>query len=416
MLRPWWFPEFGPQDQKKFDAILEVITAVFQQYNYEHIWTPAVEPVEILKRGGDIVDKQVYGLYGLAQWSQDTKEYALHFDLTIPLARYILDRRQELSFPFKRFQMQPVWRGERTKRGRYKEFRQFDVDVVRPSEANMWVRYDIETVAVLDHAMQKVTDLFGLSINRVCKIAHIGVTKSWLNALSINDDNQMNAVLGLLDNYFKVDHEVFVQKLSDCVDENQKQAILDLIATKDTTILAWVDGYDDLQQILSWLTALGVKYEYDVCIVRGHSYYKGMVCEWFQADDMALGSLAGGGRYDKVTDFIDPKQSFSGVGTSLGRFVYLAIELMQHTATKESYLFVHFEETIHDILLLYRQFIAEGKIVELYPTGAKFGKQLDYANKKWISHAVILGEDELAQGVYKVKDLRTGEQTENKLY
>ena len=100
------------------------------------------------------------------------------------------------------------------------------------------MRYDVETVAVLDHAMQKVTDLFGLSINRVCKIAHIGVTKSWLYVLGIQEEDQMNTVLGLLDNYFKVDHEVFVQKLSDCVDENQKQAILDLIATKDTTILA----------------------------------------------------------------------------------------------------------------------------------------------------------------------------------
>lgn len=408
MLRPWWFPEFGPQDQKKFDAILGVITSVFEQYNYEHIWTPAVEPVDILRRGGDVVDKQVYGLYGLAQWPEDTKEYALHFDLTIPLARYILDHRQELTFPFKRYQMQPVWRGERTKRGRYKEFWQFDVDVVWPSEANIWVWYDIETVAVLDQAMQKVTDAFGLSIDRVCKIAHIGVTKSWLTSLWVVE--QQDIVLWLLDNYFKVEPWVFAQKLSEVVNATQKNAILDLIATKDSEKLAWCEGYTDLQQILAWLSALGINVEYDVCIVRWHNYYKGMVCEWFQKDDMALGSLAWWWRYDKVTDFIDPKQSFSGVGTSLGRFVYAAIDQMQSLTQWESYLFLHFEETLSNILSLYTTYIADWKTVELYPTAAKFGKQLEYADKKGIRYAIILWSDELGKSVYKVKDLVTGEE------
>jgi histidyl-tRNA synthetase len=408
MFRPWWFPEYWPQDQKKFDAILALISDVFQQYNYEHIWTPAVEPVEILKRGGDIVDKQVYGLYGLAQWSEDTKEYALHFDLTIPLARYILDHRQELSFPFKRYQMQPVRRGERTKRWRFKEFWQFDVDVVRPSASNVGVRYDIETVAVLDHAMQKVTDTFGISLDRVCKIAHIGVTKSWLSSLGVVSNQ--DAVLWLLDNYFKFEPAIFEEKLAEHVSNEQLQAVLMLIATKDTSVLIWCDGYEDLQNILSGLTALGVTYEYDVCIVRGHSYYKGMVCEWFQRDDIALGSLAGGGRYDNVTDFIDPKQSFSWVGTSLWRFVYAAIDQINTLSQTDSYLLLNFEETFEKIISLYTKFIADWKTVELYPTDAKFGKQLDYANKKWITHAVILWSDELARGIYKVKDLVTGDE------
>lgn len=408
MLRPWWFPEFTPQDQKKFDAILAIVTSVFEQYTYEHIWTPAVEPVEIIKRGGDIVDKQVYGLYGLAQWPEDTKEFALHFDLTIPLARYILDHRQELSFPFKRYQMQPVRRGERTKRGRYKEFWQFDVDVVRPSDANVGVRYDIETVAVLDRAMQQVIDTFDLKIDRVCKISHIGLTKSRLSSLGITD--AQNTILGMLDNYFKVDPKSFVEKLTELTTPAQKEAILDIITTKDITKLAWCAGYDDLQAILAWLQALGVPYEYEVCIVRGHSYYRWMVCERFQRDDVALWSLAGGGRYDKVTDFIDPKQSFSGVGTSLGRFVYLAIERMSLKKETESYFFVHFTETLDQILALYNQFVRAWKKVDLYPNAAKFGKQLEYADKKGMRYAVIMGETELKQCIYKVKDLMTGEE------
>jgi len=411
MLRPWWFPEFSPQQQATFDAVLDIITVVFKQYRYEHIWTPAVEPVEILKRGGDIVDKQVYGLYGLAQWVQDTKEYALHFDLTIPLARYILDHRQEISFPFKRFQMQPVWRGERTKRWRYKEFWQFDVDVVRPSETKIWVWYDIETVAVLDTAMQKVIEAFDLDIKRTLKIAHIGVTKSRLKNLGVWEDG-MDQVLWLLDNYFKFERKDFETKLESVVEKQICTNIYALIDTKDISLLTTCDGYTDLENILQWLRQFWVNYEYDVCIVRGHSYYKWMVCERFQTDDIALWSLAAGWRYDNVTDFIDPKQSFSGVGTSLGRFVYLAIEKIVQLPVEESYLFLNFEETFDQIVVLYKQFLEAWKCAELYPIPAKFGKQLDYANKKWITHAIILWGDELEKWIYKRKDLRSGEEDE----
>ena len=135
-----------------------------------------------------------------------------------------------------------------------------------------------------------------------------------------------------------------------------------------------------------------------------------MVCERFQRDDVALWSLAAWGRYDKVTDFIDPKQSFSGVGTSLGRFVYLAIERMSLKKETESYFFVHFAETLDQILALYNQFVRAWKKVDLYPTAAKFGKQLEYADKKGIRYAVIMGETELKQCIYKVKDLMTGEE------
>ena len=410
MLRPWWFPEFSPQEQKTFDTVLAVLTQVFQQYNYEHIRTPAVEPVEILKRGGDIVDKQVYGLYGLAQWPEDTKDYALHFDLTIPLARYILDHRQELTFPFKRFQMQPVRRGERTKRWRYKEFRQFDVDVVWPSEAPIGTWYDTETVAVLDKAMQKVTETFDLDITRVLKISHIWLTKSRLTTIWISDQQVLDQVLNLLDAYFKLERKVFEQQLDVLVTKEIKQQIIELIETKNTHMLVGCEGYDDLMDIFAWLSTLGVSYEYDVCIVRGHSYYRWMVCEWFQTDDIALWSLAAWGRYDHVTDFIDPKQSFSGVGTSLGRFIYLAIEKIGVLSKGESYLFVNFEDTYQERLRLYTKFIAEGKTVEWYPTAAKFWKQLDYANKKGITHAVVLWGDESKNNTYIIKDLETGKQ------
>lgn len=417
MYRPWWFPEYSPREQKVFDAIVDTIAWVFRQHNYDHIWTPAVESVDILSRGGDIFDKQVYGLYGLAQVSQgeeDYKDYALHFDLTIPLARYVLDHRNDLVFPFRRYQMQPVWRGERTKRGRYKEFRQFDIDAVWPVESNVGVWYDIETIAVMDKAMQAVCDQFAITIDRIVKISHVGVIKAWLRSLNI-DESQMTAILWLLDDYFKLWRESFLTKLVETIGEQKASPIIALIDTKDTNVLADIPWYDDLSAIMQWLDALGTPYEYDVCIVRGHSYYKGMVCERFEKSDVALGSLAAGGRYDQITDFIDPKQSFSGVGTSLGRFVYSALEKIGSLAGQESYMLANFTETWKDTLALYTQLTASGKICELYPTAAKLGKQIEYASKKWCTHVVILWPGEKEKWIYIVKNLQTGEQRDEKL-
>lgn len=415
MYRPWWFPEFNPQQQYTFDKIIEILTHIFQQHNFSHIWTPAVEPIEILKKGWDVVDKQVFGLYWLAQWVEDVKDYALHFDLTVPLARYILDHRQDLTFPFKRFQMQPVWRGERTQRGRFKEFWQFDVDVIWPSASNVWVWYDIETVAVLSKAMDAVCNKFNVKMDRVLKISHLGLTKSFLQSFDL-DPESLDKILGLLDGYFKITPEAFAEKLNAIAPKEVSEKIYKLIESKDHSMLSAYNWYADLKAILDGLKQLGVPYEYDICIVRWHNYYKGMVCEWFEKTDIAVGSLAAGGRYDNITDFIDPKQSFSWVGTSLGRFVYLAVERITDVERPDSYLFVNFEETYEDVLKLYNSFLADGKVCDMYPTAAKIGKQLEYANKKWISHVVILGPWEKDQWIYKIKNLVSGEENEISLW
>lgn len=414
MYRPGWFPEFNPEQQYVFDKIIATVTKVFEQYNFSHIWTPAVEPVEILKKGGDVVDKQVFGLFGLAQWVEDVKDYALHFDLTIPLARYILDHQQDITFPFKRYQMQPVWRGERTKRGRFKEFWQFDVDVVWPSKTDVGVWYDIETVAVMDKAMHAVCQEYDLPIDFIVKISHLGLTKSFLQSFSL-DEEVLDAVLSLLDGYYKIEHELFVEKLRALVSDELVSKIELLIEKKDISLMKEYEHFADMQEILQWLEKLGVSYEYDICIVRGHNYYKGMVCERFEKGDVAFGSLAAGGRYDNITDFIDKKHSFSGVGTSLGRFVYLAVEKLQNLKREDSYMFVNFAETYDDILGLYAKFLATGKRCEIYPTAAKLGKQFEYADKRGITHVVILGEWEKEAGSFKIKDLASGEESEQNM-
>ena len=131
VLRPGWFPEYSPAEQLVFDDIKKIIEANYSQYGFAHIETPAVETTSVLlAKNGEDAGKQIFWLYGLAQGNEDTKDYALHFDLTVPFARYILDRENDITFPFKRYQIQPVRRGERSQRGRFKEFWQSDIDVI----------------------------------------------------------------------------------------------------------------------------------------------------------------------------------------------------------------------------------------------------------------------------------------------
>ncbi len=412
MFRPGGFPEYNPQEQKIFDTIIHILQHTFEQSNYQHIRTPAVEPVDILMRGWDIADKQVYGLFGLAQWPQDVKDYALHFDLTIPLARYVLDHRHELTFPFRRYQIQPVWRGERTKRWRFKEFWQCDIDAVRPSIQDVWVRYDIESVAILSQAMKAVSEQLNIQIDSVLKISHLAVTKAFLEYEWVWEEN-IPKILSLLDNYFKITPEEFWQKTQPLMSTSVYKKLEQIITTHDYTLLSHIPWYSQLEAIMNWLKVLWIDTEYDICIVRGHNYYKGMVCERFERNDIALGSLAGGGRYDQITDFIDRKQSFSWVWTSLWRFIPLAIQRViesQQIQQSETYLFAHFDDTREHTIWLYQKFIQAGKICECYPTATKLWKQFEYADKKWISHVVIYGSQEVETKSFIIKNLATWEQ------
>jgi len=411
MYRPWWFPEFTPKEQRIFDAVLNIATETFEQHSYQHIWTPAVEPVEILKKGWDIIDKQVFGLFWLAQWVEDVKDYALHFDLTVPLARYVLDHRNDLTFPFSRYQMQPVWRWERTKRWRFKEFWQMDIDTIWPSDMNVGVWYDIQSVYVMDMVMQKVLQHFHVAMNTIAKVSHLLVTKNYLVSLWLNEE-QMNVALKVLDNYFKRSHEEAIAELSETIPADTVAQIEHIIKTKDYTKLATVEWYEQLAEIITKLSLLGVKAEYDICIVRWHNYYNGMVVEWFDTEEVAYGSLAAGGRYNNLTDFIDAKQSFSWVGTSLWRFAYSLVEKVKETNTSESYLFINFSETIDEITSLYRQFIAAGKRCELYPTAAKLGKQFEYADRVGADYSIVYGPWEKEKWRFIIKNMKTGESAE----
>jgi histidyl-tRNA synthetase len=414
MLRPGWFPEYSPSEQKIFDNFTDTLRKHFSQRNYTHIHTPAVEPVDILSRGWDIFDKQVFGLYGLAQVTQgeeDYKDYALHFDLTIPFARYVLDHMNELTFPFKRYQMQPVRRGERQKRWRYKEFRQFDIDTIWRSESNPWIRYDAESVIVMSKALQEIFANNNIDKNIIVKISNIRLIKSLLSSRNV-DDTVSKQVFKILDDRYKRTPEANTTMLHEYLTPDQALFIQQVIEVQNLDMLIEYDGYEELKQIGDYLTSFGVQREFALPIVRWHGYYTGMVAEFFIAEDIELWAIAGGGRYEKLTDFIDSKHSFSGVGISVSNRLMEIIlsDAKANIDQSESYFFLNFESTQNDILWLYQRFLSEWKTCEYYPTPAKFGKQLEYADKKWITHAIILWDGEKEQGIYIVKDMKTGEQ------
>lgn len=429
VLRPGWFPEYSPAEQLVFDQVKKIIEDNYSQYGFAHIQTPAVEANNVLlSKNGEDAGKQIFGLYGLAQGKDDTKEYSLHFDLTVPFARYVLDREQELTFPFKRYQNQPVRRGERSQRGRFKELRQSDIDVIwqETEKWSIWknLYYDAEILIVIAKTLHAIVAKFLWN-----KPFTLRVNNRYLLAgfFSQFDQRIVPQLYSLLDKYYKIWSDVFKKELTELVSSSDAEKILSFVQTKidrlDPNLVdneLYRKGYEELQEVFRFVDGLNQENKYaivwDPYIIRWLDYYTGTVYEAFFDDDMALGSISGWWRYENLTGYINPKKNnYSWVGGTiwLSRMVYLILETMkpEHT-TQTEYLFVHFPETIQDILMLANLFINEWKNIEIYPSADKLGKQFAYADKKWIPHVVIFGEGEKTLKRYKIKNMKTGEESE----
>ncbi|MFA7298229.1 MAG: histidine--tRNA ligase [Candidatus Absconditabacterales bacterium] len=436
VLRPGGFPEYSPAEQLIFDQVKAIIEANYRQYGFAHIETPAVEPTSVLlAKNGEDAGKQIFGLYGLAQGNENTKEYALHFDLTVPFARYVLDRENELTFPFKRYQIQPVRRGERSQRGRFKEFWQSDIDVIRKDEVqgtrnkeqgvvgkNLY--YDAEMLIVIAKTLHEIVAKF---LSHKPFTLHINNRYLLAGFFSQFDEKIVPQLYNLLDKYYKMGFDTFQKELAVLVsDADAKKIIAFTQSNFDRLDPNLVDndnyrkGYQELQEVLRFVDGLNQENKYNIVwdpyIIRGLDYYTGTVYETLFDDDIALGSISSGGRYENLTGYINPKKSnYSGVGGSIGlsRIVYLILETMKpEHATQTEYLFIHFPETIKDVLMLANLFVNEGKNVEVYPSSEKLGKQFTYADKKGIPYVVIFGEGERDLKRYKIKHMETGKEEE----
>lgn len=406
---PSWFPEYSPVDQAIFDNLKSIIEKHYSSFGYSHIHTPAVESNNVLlAKSGQETSKQIFGLYGLAQGGEDLKDYSLHFDLTIPFARYILDHEAEITFPFKRYQIQPVWRWERAQRWRFREFWQCDIDTVwRADTASSTIFYDAETLIVIGNIFKEITESKNL----------------WKVTIHYNDRKFLAKLLdhyptkdelySLFDKFYKIGKEKFDTELINLIGESEAKKIQDQISNPDKN-----PELLELEKYITKLNTNNLSIVFDPFITRGLDYYTGMVYETFFDDDISLWSISSGWRYENLTTYIDAKRNFSGVGGSIGisRLVSLILEKGEGSLqNRTDYLCINFEETFADTAKIANKLRSEWNNVEIYPSPDKLGKQFTYADRKSIPYVVILGEWEKSEWIYKVKNMATGEEEIHKI-
>ena len=435
-LRPSWFVEYSPSEQRIFDQLINEIQTQFQRYWYTHIHTPAVESNTILlAKNGEETWKQIFGLYGLAQWASDLKDYALHFDLTVPFARYVLDWENELTFPFKRFQIQPVWRWERAQKWRFREFWQCDIDVIwRKDGDNNVLYYDWETILTLMQALNSVLNSLKINDKAIFHISNRKLIIWLLNDLVGIDSTPV--VCSYIDKRKKIGAENFIASLIDAwITSDKAKTINDIISTtynvSELDNIKWLSDNDLFKEWFNELTNVlqffndweistwdNLNYVVDLQIIRWLDYYSWTVFEATLKDDENLWSICWGWKYDHLTWYLNPKKDiyswFWGsiwISRLLSKIFEEKQELGSEQKTATEYLFLNFGETKKEIFSLMHKFQKEWKNCELYYQSDKLGKQFWYADKKWIPYVIILWEWELGNKCYKIKNMQTGEES-----
>ncbi len=434
MLKPGWFLEYTPEEQLIYKELVDNIEYIFSKSSYINIQTPAVESNNVLlAKWWEEASKQIFWLYWLAQWIEDPKSYSLHFDHTIPFARYVIDYYNELSFPFKKYQIWKVRRWERQQKWRFKEFTQADIDVIWNQEKfdNIF-HYDSEIVVVLYTALLKIKKKLWLNVDFIININNKKIISSFLDAIS-KDDNQKNNLAILIDKYEKITKDEFykesnalwlsyddIEKLLSLIssdfDISELDSISDIVSSDEYT--AWINELKiTISQILAISESIWIdmNYKINLWIIRGLDYYTWMVFETFVSWYEGFWSVCSWGRYDWLTKFLDPKKDCSWVGWSIWVDRLLSLILDKWLVNKEfslwpDYFFINFDDTYTDILSILSVFYKKWYKIEIYPFEDKFKKQLQLANKKWAKNVVIFWEKEKQDWVIIIKNMETWEE------
>ncbi len=405
------FRDFLPEVMLVRERLMETARRVFRSYGFSPIDTPALEYAEILTgKGGEESDKQLFRFK-----DGGDRDIALRFDLTVPLARFAAQHSAALGMPFKRYHIAPVWRGENTQRGRYREFIQCDFDTIG-TESNS---ADIETLLVI-HDL-----LIGLGFERfTIRVNNRLILNGVLSFLGLTDKTV--GVLRAIDKLPKIGEDGVLAEMVDKVGTTTDQAKqvlltvgpqtdLDSLASRFAGNESVAQGVSRLRQLFSAAAVAGIptdRIELDVSIARGLDYYTGTIYETFLTDLPGIGSICSGGRYDNLAGLFT-KERLPGVGASLGLDRLLAameeLKLLGTEATPAPVLMTQFDEArLGDYLRVARSLRAAGIGTEVFPDAKKLGKQLQYADRKGFRIALIAGSDEFAKGVWQIKSLAEG--------
>lgn len=412
------FMELLPKEQMILTHMTDTIKKTFESYGFIPLDTPVLEKSEVLlaKSGGETA-KQVY------RFNKGDSDIAMRFDLTVPLARYVAQHYGELTFPFRRYHIGKVYRGEKPQKGRFREFYQCDIDII--GNGSLGIVNDAEIVSVIFSTF-KALDIgkFKIMINnrkllngyfeylqientvetlrivdKIDKIGRDNVKKELVKEVGISEETA-ESVLSFLDNAGSIADIMAGLKKYDIPNDKYKE------------------GLAELEAVCENIKALGVSEDYftvNLKIARGLDYYTGTVYETMLCDYPQLGSICSGGRYDELASNYT-KQSLPGVGISIGlsRLFYQLNEVgaiqYSNKCTPTEILFIPMSDTVQYTLERATEFRNAGYAVEVYMNDGKMAKKLTYANKLGIPYVVIIGADEKESGVFNLKDMATGEQ------
>lgn len=430
--------DFLPTVMVKRNYIFDQIKTVFEKYGFLPIETPTMEKTEtlmgkygeegdrlifrVLNSGEQVkkADTQALADENLARFANSVSEKALRYDLTVPFARFVVQNQNELAFPFRRYQIQPVWRADRPQKGRYREFYQCDADVVGTDS----LVCEVELIQIFDEVLSNLSlPDFSIKINNrkiltgiaeVCgeadKIIDITVAIDKLDKIG------KEGVVGELKERGVSDKAIeIIDPLFDLSGDNfdQLDSLTNFLKASETGL----KGVEELRWVLDRIKELGLikaKLEVDVTLARGLNYYTGAIFE-VKANNVKMGSICGGGRYDDLTSLFG-LSGMSGVGISFGADrIYDVLEELNlfpaETATSTQYLFINFgEKEQNHCMKLASELRKRGAACEVYPTDAKMRKQMKYANDRNIPIVVMIGSNEIENGQVTYKFMESGEQ------
>ncbi len=427
--------DFGPVEMAKRNYIFNTIRSVYELYGFQQIETPAQETLQTLMgKYGEEGDKLLFKILNSGDYlskiadeelternalrlASKICEKGLRYDLTVPFARYVVMHREELQLPFKRYQVQPVWRADRPQKGRYREFYQFDGDVVGSDS----LLNEVELMQIVDTVFSRFGVRVQIKINNrkiltgiaevigaADKIVDITVAIDKLDKIGIDNVNAELREDGLTDEQIeKLQPIIMLQGTND----EKLNTIAEVLASSETGL----KGVEESRYILGLLGGLKNEIQLDLTLARGLSYYTGAIFE-VKALDTPMGSISGGGRYDNLTGIFG-MPGLSGVGISFGvdriYDVLNALDLYpKDSLSTTQLLFINFGEKETEYCLPIASKVREAGIrTEIFPDAAKMKKQMSYANAKQIPYVALAGETEVAEGKVTLKNMETGEQT-----
>ncbi|MCP4310190.1 MAG: histidine--tRNA ligase [Bacteroidetes bacterium] len=428
--------DFTPLEMSRRNFIFDTIRGIFKTYGYQPIETPAMENLSsLMGKYGDEGDKLLFKILNSGDFKGKLSdeeltgtppgklgtlisEKGLRYDLTVPFARFVVQHRNDIVFPFKRYQIQPVWRADRPQRGRYREFYQCDVDVIGSSS----LLNEYELVRIIDAVFSKLGLKVVIKLNNRKVLAGI--------AEAIGELERMTDITVAIDKLEKIGMEKVLLELEQKGISAEALGKLEPVLRMEGTgpdKIAFLENYlasssagmagiEEIKQLFSFLegTSLEAAVEFDITLARGLNYYTGAIFE-VKSAEVEIGSICGGGRYDDLTGIFG-LEGVSGVGVSFGADrIYDVIQQLERFPGRGEMdtrlLFVNFgEQEARYILPILDRLRESGIASELYPDGAKMKKQMSYANMRNIPFVALVGEQEMADGVITLKEMETGNQ------